>query len=158
MQERALAINGAIARLAGANGSSPTPREIAEELSVPVEQVLEGMEAAAAFDAVSLDAPRRLGEDDDGTVADTLGEEDGRFALVDDATMIGKALKSLPQRERTILYQRFAEGRTQLEVSEQLGISQMHVSRLQRRALDRLRLLAGQAEADVSATARRASR
>ncbi|HEY1596061.1 MAG TPA: SigB/SigF/SigG family RNA polymerase sigma factor [Thermoleophilaceae bacterium] len=143
MQERVLTINAAVTRLAGQNGTSPTPKEVAAEVGLPVEEVLEGMEAAGAFDTASLDAPRQRGEDDDGTFADTVGEEDAGFDLVVDSTVVGTAFKALPRRERAILYWRFAEELTQREVADRLGISQMHVSRLQRRALDRLRLLSG---------------
>ena len=152
MQERALRINETVAELASRHGSSPTPKQVAAELGMSVEDVLEGMEAAAAFDAASLDAPRRQDEDNDGTFADTIGEEDDRFDVILDATVVGKALKALPERERFILYGRFAEGLTQLEVAKRLGISQMHVSRLQRRALDRLRMLTESREATGAAT------
>jgi RNA polymerase sigma-B factor len=145
MQERALVINTAAARLAGELGRSPTPKEVAAEVGLPPEEVLEGMEAAAAFDTASLEAPRHRSDDDDGSFADTLGEYDPGFELVEDGAMLGRAFRALPERERSILYQRFAEGLTQLEVAERLGISQMHVSRLQRRALDRIRLVVGAA-------------
>ena len=77
------------------------------------------------------------------TIAEAFGELDGRFDLIECRASIGPALKALPSRERTILYLRFAEGLTQVEIADRIGISQMHVSRLIRRALERPRVVAG---------------
>jgi RNA polymerase sigma-B factor len=150
MQERVLTINEAITHLESQDGGSPTPREIAAEVGLSVEEVLEGMEAAAGYDTASLDAPRHRGEDNDGTVADTVGEEDARYDVVVDSVVVRHAFRALPERERWILYWRFSEDLTQREIGKRLGMSQMHVSRLQRRALDRLRLLAGRREPVVA--------
>jgi RNA polymerase sigma-B factor len=109
---------------------------------MPVEDVLEAMEAGAAYDTVSLDAPLRSSDDDRGTFADSVGETDGRFDLIEHSATLGRTLRAMPERERSILYLRFAEGLTQVEIAERIGISQMHVSRLIRRALERLRVVA----------------
>jgi RNA polymerase sigma-B factor len=143
MQERVLKVNEAIERLSGPLGSSPSPQQIAAELNMPVEEVLEAMEAGAAYDTVSLDAPLRSTDDDKASLADAVGSVDDRLDLVEHSASLGRALKAMPERERSILYLRFAEGLTQVEIAERIGISQMHVSRLIRRALERLRVVAG---------------
>jgi RNA polymerase sigma-B factor len=142
LQERVLEVNAAVERLSRDLGHSPTPQQVAIKLNRPVEQVLEALEAGAAYDAVSLDMPRRSDDDESGTIADGLGHTDDSFELVEDRATIGRSLKALPLRERKILYLRFAEGLTQAEIGERMGMSQMHVSRLIRRAIDRLRVVA----------------
>ena len=142
MQERVLKVNEAIERLSGPLGTSPTPQQIAAELKLPVEEVLEAMEAGAAYDTVSLDAPLRSNDDDRASLADSVGDLDERLDLIEHSASLGRALKAMPERERSILYLRFAEGLTQVEIAERIGISQMHVSRLIRRTLDRLRVVA----------------
>jgi RNA polymerase sigma-B factor len=144
MQERVLKVNEAVEHLSGELGRSATPQQVADELRLPVEEVLEAMEAGAAYDTVSLDAPLRSSEDERTTIADSVGETDGRFELVEHSATLGRVLRAMPERERTILYLRFAEGLTQGEIAERIGISQMHVSRLIRRALERLRVVAGE--------------
>lgn len=143
LQERVLKLNEAMEHLSGELGRSPTPQELADELAIPMEEVLEGMEAGAAYDTISLDAPLRSSEDEKTTYADAMGETDERFELVEHSATLGRALRAMPERERSILYLRFAEGLTQVEIAERVGVSQMHVSRLIRRALERLRVVAG---------------
>jgi RNA polymerase sigma-B factor len=143
MQERVLKVNEAIERLSGPVGASPTPQQVAAELKIPVEEVLEAMEAGAAYDTVSLDAPLRSSDDERTSLADAVGSLDDRLDLVEHSATLGRALKAMPERERSILYLRFAEGLTQVEIADRIGISQMHVSRLIRRALERLRVVAG---------------
>jgi RNA polymerase sigma-B factor len=143
IQERVLKVNDAIERLSGPVGASPTPQQVAEELKLPVEEVLEAMEAGAAYDTVSLDAPLRSKDGERTSLADAVGSLDDRLDLVEHSASLGRALKAMPERERSILYLRFAEGLTQVEIAERVGISQMHVSRLIRRALERLRVVAG---------------
>ncbi|HEX6457294.1 MAG TPA: SigB/SigF/SigG family RNA polymerase sigma factor [Thermoleophilaceae bacterium] len=147
MQERVLEVNGAVEALSRDLGHSPTPQQVAVRMNIPVERVLEAMEAGAAYDTASLDRPRRNGDDEDSeTVADAIGEAENGYSLVEDRATIGRGLQALPERERTILYLRFAEGLTQAEIGERINISQMHVSRLIRRAIDRMRVVAGAAE------------
>jgi RNA polymerase sigma-B factor len=143
LQERVLDVNAAVERLSRDLGRSPSPQQVAIKLGLPIEQVLEALEAGAAYDAISLDGPRRAGDEESDTVADGLGQADERFELIEDRATIGRGFKSLPQRERRILYLRFAEGLTQAEIGERMEMSQMHVSRLIRRAIDRLRVVAG---------------
>src|ERR671935_2890055 len=147
MQERVLKVNEAVEHLSGELGRSPSPQQVAEQLCLPVEEVLEAMEAGAAYDTISLDAPLRTGDDERATFADSMGTTDDRFELVEHSATLGRVLRAMPERERSILYLRFAEGLTQVEIADRVGISQMHVSRLIRRALERLRVVAG---ADVA--------
>jgi RNA polymerase sigma-B factor len=97
------------------------------------------MEAATAYEAASLDAPR-AGAEDDGTwtFADALAEEDPGYERVEIGDTLRGTLSALPDRERLILRLRFEADMTQAEIAERIGVSQMHVSRLLRRSLDRL--------------------
>jgi RNA polymerase sigma-B factor len=142
MQERVLDLRQAMEDLAGTLGRSPTPPEVAGELGIDVEEVLEAMEAATAYTAVSLDAPRPGEDDEQIAYVDSLGQRDDGYALVEDLSTVLPALRVLPAREREIIRLRFGEDMTQSEIAERLGISQMHVSRLLRRALERVRTVA----------------
>jgi RNA polymerase sigma-B factor len=147
VQERALKVNSAVERLQRQLGHSPTPKQVAEAIGEDVESVLEAMEAATAHSSVSLDRP--LTNDGDGEGAryeDMVGEIDARFEVVEDRASIAPAIESLPERDRLILKLRFEDDRTQAEIAEVVGISQMHVSRLLRRALERLRSVTEGAE------------
>ena len=146
MQERVISVNNAISKLSRELGRSPTAHEIADEISEDVENVLEAMEAAIAYDAVSLDTPRTSGEEDGDTYADTVGEIDERFEMIEYTSAIGPTLRALPARDRLVLKLRFEDDMTQLEIAERIGVSQMHVSRLIRRSLARLRTRAEVAE------------
>ena len=144
MQERAMEVRSAVDELAARLGRSPRPAEVAEQLGVPVEEVLDALEAATAYGSISLDAPVGRGDEPDGTaLADSLGEPDEAYELVEDAAAVTPALGVLPERERLILRLRFEDDLTQSEISDRIGISQMHVSRLLRRALERVRAIAG---------------
>jgi RNA polymerase sigma-B factor len=142
MQERVMSVNQAIAKLSRETGRSPTATEVAQEIEESAEAVLEAMEAAIAYDAVSLDTPRTSEEDEGDTYADTMGIIDERFELVEYQSAIGPTMRALPERDRLVLKLRFEDDLTQLEIAERIGVSQMHVSRLIRRALKRLRTVA----------------
>jgi RNA polymerase sigma-B factor len=139
-QELVLKVSDAMGALPGKLGRSPTPRDIAMAIGAPVEQVLEAMEAATAYDATSLDAPRSSFDDEDGawTLADTVAEEEPGYELVELGETLRGTMQALPDRDRLILKLRFEEDLTQAEIAERVGVSQMHVSRLLRRSLDRL--------------------
>jgi RNA polymerase sigma-B factor len=107
----------------------PTIAEIAAYAHLSEEDVRAGLEALDSFTALSLDA-EMPGESDGMTLAGLLGELDTGFDLVVDRQAVKPALQTLPERERTILYLRFFRGMTQSCIAEQLGVSQMHVSRL----------------------------
>ena len=143
MRERTLAVSHAAERLRHSFGRSPTTAEIAATLDLEVTDVLDATEASTAYYALSLDSP--AGHPDSGDAAewsDLLGAEETRYELVEYGVTLGPALRALPQRQRAILRLRFAEDMTQSEIAEALGISQMHVSRLLRQALGRLRAVA----------------
>ncbi len=107
----------------------PGIAEIAAYTQLSEEDVRAGLEALDSYAALSLDA-ESPGEDAAVTLADLLGEWDAGFDLVVDREAVKPALRTLPERERTILYLRFFRGMTQSRIAEQLGVSQMHVSRL----------------------------
>jgi RNA polymerase sigma-B factor len=142
MQERVMTVNQAVGKLSRELGRSPTAGEIAAEIDEDPEDVLEALEAAIAYDAVSLDTPRTSEEEDGDTYANTVGVIDERFELVEYKSAIGPTMKALPARDRLVLKLRFEEDLTQLEIAQRIGVSQMHVSRLIRRALKRLRTVA----------------
>ena len=126
-----------IERLTAKLGRSPTIAEIAKELGSAPEQVLEAIEAGSAYAPVSLSAgPGSEGELDP---METIGSEDHGFERVDQRTALEPALSALPEREREILRMRFEEGLTQTQIADEVGISQMHVSRLIRKSLARMR-------------------
>ncbi|MFE9768692.1 SigB/SigF/SigG family RNA polymerase sigma factor [Streptomyces sp. NPDC005808] len=110
-------------------GQRPTVTEIAECAHLSENEVRTGLEALDCFTALSLDA-ELPGSENGYDLADTLGEPDAGFDLVIDREAVKPALRTLPERDRTILYLRFFGGMTQLGIARQLGISQMHVSRL----------------------------
>jgi RNA polymerase sigma-B factor len=138
-QELTLKVNEALGTLPAKLGRAARPRDVAEAIGVSVEEVLEAMEAATAYEATSLDAPRAAAaEDEEWTQAGTLGDDDPGYELVELSEALRGTLAALPPRERLILRLRFERDLTQAEIAAAVGISQMHVSRLLRRSLDRL--------------------
>jgi RNA polymerase sigma-B factor len=143
LQERVLKVNAASERLASRLGRAPKPREVAADTGLSVEEVLEALEAGTAFDSMSLDAPLSRGQDDDGaTYADSVGAVDRRLEMVEYRSVVAATIRALPEREREVLVLRFAEDMTQSEIAARVGVSQMHVSRLIRRAIQRLQAVA----------------
>ncbi len=140
-QERARKIADAQRRLSSRTGRTPTVVELAQYLELSQEEVLDGLQTAEAYGAVSLDAPMTSDDDEDAARSETIGEEDQRLLLVNDQLTIFAAARSLPAQERQILYLRFGEDLTQSEIAERVGVSQMQVSRLLRRSLHSLREL-----------------
>jgi RNA polymerase sigma-B factor len=126
---------------------APTVAEIAEELGIPVELAVEGIEAAIARDGASLDEPWS-GSDGDATVADSVGRSDAGFDRVEDGFTIELLSEVLDRRERQVLWLRFHAGLKQREIAARVGCSQMHVSRILR---DALRKLSEAAERDPDA-------
>ncbi|MFF8600585.1 RNA polymerase sigma factor SigF [Streptomyces sp. NPDC015232] len=118
---------------------APTVEELARELGIGTDEVVEGMAAANAYTASSLDAPQEESDSDGSTLADRLGYEDHGLEGIEYVESLKPLIASLPPRERRILSLRFTAGLTQSEIGEELGISQMHVSRLLARTLARLR-------------------
>jgi RNA polymerase sigma-B factor len=138
-QERARKVVDAQQQISGRTGRLPTIDELAQFLEFSQEEVLEGLQTAEAYGAISLDAP--VAGDEDGTQSrlEAIGDEDERLELVDRQATIFAAAKCLPERERRILFLRFGEDLTQSEIADRVGVSQMQVSRLLRRSLQRLR-------------------
>ena len=126
-----------IERLTSKLGRSPSIAEIAAEFETSTEQVLEALEAGSAYAPLSLSAGPSGDEELDPM--ETIGTEDEGFDRTDDRASLEPALAALPEREREILRMRFEEGLTQTQIAERIGISQMHVSRLIRRSLERMR-------------------
>jgi RNA polymerase sigma-B factor len=137
-QERALKVEEVQRKLTVADGRTPTVAQIAEYMELSIEEVLDALEAAAGHHAISLDTPRDDGEGEAGTLADAFGEEDKRFDQVDAGVSIAEAAQHLSERERHVLALRFVEDQTQTQIAEIVGVSQMQVSRILRRALTRL--------------------
>ena len=139
LQEMRLQISRATQELSQDLGHSPTVAEIAGRLGVSEEQVLEGLESANAYATISLDA----GSDDEESggpgIMDTLGEDDEALEGVEYRESLKPLLAQLPPRERHILMLRFFRGMTQSEIAAEVGISQMHVSRLLAQTLANLR-------------------
>ena len=143
MHDRMMASRKASDRLWQRLGRSPTPSELAEELGISVEEALELHEASAALAVRSLDAPGLSPDDDDGDeLVSLVGAVDERFEAVEDRSVLAAGLRALPERERLILKLRFEDELLQHEIAERVGVSQMHVSRLIRRALERMRTIA----------------
>jgi RNA polymerase sigma-B factor len=132
-----MAITEASGTLTSTLGRSPTVADIAAHLKTTEEEVLEGLEGAQAYSATSLSTP--VGPDGGLELGDTLGADDHEMELAEMRIALGTAMASLGERERRILALRFYGNLTQSEIAEQLGISQMHVSRLIARSLRRLR-------------------
>jgi len=137
LQELRAAITGANNTLSHTLGRSPTVADIATHLGVTEESVLEGLEGAMAYSATSLATP--IGTEGARELGDTLGGYDHDLELVDMRMALGPALASLDDRAQKIVALRFYGNLTQAQIAEQLGISQMHVSRLLSRALLTLR-------------------
>jgi RNA polymerase sigma-B factor len=138
VQERFLRVNDAMDELAGRLGRSPSPKDIAGHTGLTTEEVLEALDAATAYSPMTLDAPHPGDGDTERTLADSLGAEDPSYGFVDLGQALAPAFRALPPREQLILKLRFIDDYTQSEIAEQVGVSQMHVSRLLRRSLDRL--------------------
>jgi RNA polymerase sigma-B factor len=137
MQELHLRLTTLVSTLNQDLGRSPTIPEIAQAAGVSEEEVLEAMEAGQAYRFTSIDAP--VPGEEAGSLATSLGEEDEAMVDVEHRVALSPLIAKLPARQQKILHLRFFEGLTQSEIASQLGISQMHVSRLLARSLAQLR-------------------
>ena len=138
LQELRMQIGGATGELTQKLGRSPTPRELAEVIGCTVEEIMEGIESSHAYATLSLDASD---DDDEGPPAmlATLGVEDANIEHVEVRESIKPLLEGLGEREKRILLLRFFKNMTQSQIAEEIGVSQMHVSRLLTRTLAQLR-------------------
>ena len=139
LQELALSIQRAGEQLSTDLGRAPTIDEIAARVGADPEAVLEARDALSAYHAGSLEEGRAGQDGDDGALVEILGHADGGYDRVEDRAVLDTLLRSLTPRERHVLRLRFDHDLTQSRIAEQVGISQMQVSRILRAALGRLR-------------------
>jgi RNA polymerase sigma-B factor len=136
LQESALLVHRTLETLWQDLGRSPTVSEIAKGADLSEEAVIEAMDAIQAYSPASLDAV----VSEDGTpMSETMGHTDPSFEVAEGWASVAPALEKLPDRERRILYLRFFKGMTQTEIAQEIGISQMHISRLIAQSLERVR-------------------
>ncbi|MDN5857847.1 MAG: sigma-70 family RNA polymerase sigma factor, partial [Pseudonocardia sp.] len=136
LKELSVAVSRAVGILTHELGRAPRPSELARHLDVDVEEVLEALTAEANHHAATLDAP---GADGARALADRISDSDRDMHTVDDVVTLGSLLRRLPERDRRIIELRFFHDRTQTQIATEIGISQMHVSRLLSRTLAGLR-------------------
>jgi RNA polymerase sigma-B factor len=140
LQELNIQLSRLIEELTVEHGRSPTIPELAKAASVTDEEVLEALESGRAYSSLSLSAGSG-GHDDDGELdpLESLGTEEHQYEVSEDRAVLAPGFRVLDERERKILHLRFFEGLTQSQIAQQVGISQMHVSRLIRRSLEKIR-------------------
>lgn len=135
-------LNRVVEELRSKLGRSPTVAELAEAVGAEEEEVVEALEVGHAYSAMSLSG--RTGDEEDGvSVLDLLTSDDGGYDASEDRATLAPVLQTLNERERRILHLRFFAGLTQSQIAAEVGISQMHVSRLIRRSLEKLRAQMG---------------
>jgi RNA polymerase sigma-B factor len=139
LQERIRSVEETITKLGSELERSPTVAEVAAKLDVTEDEVLEAMEAGDARRTISLDQPAAGDDVGDSAIGDRVGSDDPGFDLVEARSAISSGARVLSDLEREVLRLRFVEDLTQSKIAEEVGYSQMHVSRILRRALDRLR-------------------
>ncbi|MGY4998832.1 sigma-70 family RNA polymerase sigma factor, partial [Streptomyces sp. 900105245] len=139
LQEARVQLARATEELRGRLGRVPTDGELSELMSLPVEEVREARLAANGYTSASLDATIHGSEDGEAALADFIGAEDRALGLVEDFHALAPLIAGLDERDRRILHMRFVDELTQAQIGEQLGVTQMHVSRLLTRTLARLR-------------------
>ena len=140
LQELRMSLGQATAELSQKSGRSPTVAELAAHLGISEDEVIEGLEGAQAYSTTSLDAQVGGDDGDDSpSLGDRLGSEDLDLEAVEYRESLKPLLAALPSRERRILALRFFHGMTQSEIADEVGISQMHVSRLLAKSLATLR-------------------
>jgi RNA polymerase sigma-B factor len=135
LQERVLAVSRHAERLSTTLGRSPTLDELAQALDCTVAQTVEAIDAGDNYHLTSLDAPAAQEDEDGSMLVDTLGGEDNGFELAEDRQALAGGWAGLPQLERQVLSLRLMDGLTQRQISQRVGYSQMHVSRLLRRSM-----------------------
>lgn len=138
IQELNVKLNRVVDELTTRLGRSPSVEELAGATGATAEQVLEALESSSAYSALSLSAGPDPDEEGGGPL-DSLGEDDQEFERSEQRMTLAGGMQKLPARERAILHLRFFEGLTQSEIADRVGISQMHVSRLIRNSLDKMR-------------------
>lgn len=141
-QERAVKVEEARQTLSARTNRAPTVPELAEYLEFSIEDVLDALETSRAHHASSLDAPYDDGEGESGTMVESFGDLDPSLQSADERVTIGVAARQLPEREREVIVLRFVHDMTQTQIADRIGVSQMQVSRILRRAISHLSELA----------------
>ena len=139
LQELSLKLDRAADDMSRTLGRVPTPAELAAQTGSSVEQVLEAREASGAHHAVSLDRPHDDDEPDGDSLAGFVGVEDPGYRAAEVSATLQQLMRALTEREREVLRLRFEEDLTQSEIGARIGVSQMHVSRIIRQCIARLR-------------------
>jgi RNA polymerase sigma-B factor len=139
LQELNVQLSRLVEQLTVQLGRSPTIPELAKAAGVEEEEVLEALESGRAYTSLSLSVGGGGGDDDDLDPLESLGTEEHQYEVSEDRAVLAPGFKALDERERKILQLRFFEGLTQSQIAQQVGISQMHVSRLIRRSLEKIR-------------------
>ena len=138
LKELHLRLGAATAEMSQRLGRAPTPTELAAELEMDRDEVVEGLVAGSSYNTMSIDGGG-TGSEEAPAIADTLGDVDANLDRIENREALRPLLASLPERERTVLVLRFFESLTQTQIAERVGISQMHVSRLLSQTLAKLR-------------------
>ena len=136
LKELHLRLGAATAELSQRLGRAPTASELAAELGMGRDEVIEGLVAGSSYNTLSIDT---AGSEETPALAETLGAADAGLDRIENREALRPLLAALPERERTVLMLRFFESMTQTQIADRVGISQMHVSRLLARSLARLR-------------------
>jgi len=139
LQELNVQLSRLIEQLTVQLSRSPTIPELAKAAGVEEEQVLEALESGRAYTSLSLSVGGGVGDDDDLDPLESLGTEEHQYEVSEDRAILAPGFKALDERERKILQLRFFDGLTQSQIAQRVGISQMHVSRLIRRSLEKIR-------------------
>jgi RNA polymerase sigma-B factor len=139
LQELNVQLSRLVEQLTVQLSRSPTIPELAKAAGVEEEEVLEALESGRAYTSLSLSVGGGGGDDDDLDPLESLGTEEHEYEVSEDRAILEPGFRVLDDRERTILHLRFFKGLTQSQIAQQVGISQMHVSRLIRRSLEKIR-------------------
>jgi RNA polymerase sigma-B factor len=139
LQELRMQITSTTADMTQVLGRSPTPRELAEAIGCSLEEVVEGIESSNAYSTLSLDAADDGAEEGGASILEMIGLDDAGLEHIEIRESIKPLLEALPSREKQILLLRFFKNRTQAQIATEIGVSQMHVSRLLSRTLEQLR-------------------
>jgi len=139
LQELNVQLSRLVEQLTVQLSRSPTIPELAKAAGVEEEEVLEALESGRAYTSLSLSVGGGGGDDADLDPLESLGTEEHQYEVSEDRAVLAPGFKVLDARERKILQLRFFEGLTQSQIAQQVGISQMHVSRLIRRSLEKIR-------------------
>jgi RNA polymerase sigma-B factor len=138
VKELYLELSGCVESLGHELGRPPTIEEIADDMHSSVDEVLEALEAGSVYRTASL-VPPSDGDDEDTLEGATIGSLDPAIVSADSRMSVHDLMRDLPTRDRTVLYLRFFDGRTQAEIADEVGVSQVHVSRIIRASLRRMR-------------------